>query len=64
MQSHRTTLVMYFKSFWIINKGYRLFIKQMGKGVTNSVLEGIWWLLEMLAVNTGQGHQSGLLYIF
>ena len=39
----------------------------MASGVTNLVVGGVWWLLQMLAifsVNTGQGQHSSLLFIF
>ena len=64
VQCHFTIIAIYFESFWYINQVYRLFLKcsnllmthisntarkQMGRGVTNSVLGCIWWLLEILA---------------
>ena len=66
MQVHFTNIVVYFQSYWYINKVYRLILKHsnllmmhtmrktMSVGVTNLVLGGVRWLLKMLAIFVSQ----------
>ena len=62
VQGHFTLTLVYLELFWYIIKVYRPILKRnlpmkhvrtakkIGRGVTNSVLCCVWWLLEMLAI--------------